>query len=82
MLTSRQTQRGTPEIDINPIELEAAQCIVFAEERREELEQKNLVVVNVSNSNSKKLGFYRCNGRKKKDVRKMGGGRALSNIRI
>ena len=27
-----------PEIDINPIELEAAQCIVFAEERREELE--------------------------------------------
>lgn len=61
-----------PEIDINPIELEAAQCIVFAEERREELEQKNLVVVNVSNSNSKKLGFYRCNGRKKKDVRKMG----------
>ena len=62
-----------PEIDINPIELEATQCIVFAEERREELEQKNLVVVNVSNSNSKKLGFYRCNGRKKKDVRKMGG---------
>ena len=58
---------------INPIELEATQCIVFAEERREELEQKNLVVVNVSNSNSKKLGFYRCNGRKKKDVRKMGG---------
>lgn len=38
MLTSRQTQRGIPEIDINPIELEAAQCIVFAEERREELE--------------------------------------------
>ena len=28
----------TPEIDINPIELEAVQCIVFAEERREELE--------------------------------------------
>lgn len=27
-----------PEIDINPIELESAQCIVFAEERREELE--------------------------------------------